>query len=423
MRTSQDDYDVRIGFSFLDSQYRQQIDPITLLTYIYLRRYVWRGKSGANKIVQALLSEGCLVARIGQAKLSEQVGVSSRTIRTSIRKLEKMGWVETREFSGDGLYYVLGKQVAIKKDKLKTKGEIFFADAITEEVIEIERKNKEKERKKKTLDSYRSVPGGADQKGRGGRIKMVRVSGTKQHIEVENNKVENNKIDNDRNAPACAERRSDIRSADLLSKTDRQAGQKKKKQKNLEITPSDQPVGNDDEVPEEILRRERAAEVVQEAGKKTKAALEKRLAKKKTKLPKAKTIDFENLPKGATWEDVRDWFRIAVRKKFGQVAVGRWKGHETQLAKDLLVDYGDELVEQAIAYVVQHWEELSVRLKLKSAVPSIGMLWGYRDTIFGEVQVGKPIRYARKGTFEYNKESAGESPSAGWGDLTEKLGD
>jgi hypothetical protein len=140
VRTSYDEYDIRIGFSFLDSRYRLKVDAGMLLTYIYLRRYVWRGRDSRNNVIKRLEKDGFIVARISQSRLAESLGMSIRSIREYTKKLEELDWLIVKEVVGQGLYYVLGERAKATKGKMNVVAEVFYADHATEISVEAEKK-------------------------------------------------------------------------------------------------------------------------------------------------------------------------------------------------------------------------------------------------------------------------------------------
>jgi hypothetical protein len=175
------------------------------------------------------------------------------------------------------------------------------------------------------------------------------------------------------------------------------------------------------QVPERAInRRLESEDVLRKAEMKTKKALERKVRKKAGRTM-VKKVDFEKLPTKAGWSDVRDWLRIAVRKKYGKVSLPSLKPHEKTLARKLLDDHGEELVERAIFYLVDNWEDFSTRMGINSRLPSVAVAYGYSSSLFGEVQLGKGDKSVRFG--EYDAKSADESPATGWGDLAGRTGD
>lgn len=118
--------------------------------------------------------------------------------------------------------------------------------------------------------------------------------------------------------------------------------------------------------------------------------------------------------------DVRKWFEEGVVTGLArQVRLAPWGVKEKTLAKRLLREYGVELTRQAVDYFTIGWATISENGRKFRGLPTINLLWGMRDTIFGEVQLGRlrpePIgRDARAQTDEFKASEADENPDVGW---------
>lgn len=173
---------------------------------------------------------------------------------------------------------------------------------------------------------------------------------------------------------------------------------------------------------DEAVKRMTSVDLAMERARmKTRKAIEDRMRKKKRRSdgrrPDAKK-------ERITAVDVEEWFKDEVRREYGpELRQSKWTLKEKANAKLLLEGYGPELVEKAIQHMVRDWRGLAERIRVTSAVPSIGILTGYRDTIFAEVQVGTVRRKADPMSGEYDEGVAKESPTIGWGDLAKRSGD
>ena len=161
-----------------------------------------------------------------------------------------------------------------------------------------------------------------------------------------------------------------------------------------------------------------ASTVVKQAQAKHRRAMDRQDAKKARK--KAPSDDAGgDEEKKITANDVEKWFRDGAAICFGGVKTGKWALKDKSNAKMLLDSYGPELVKETVEYLFREWDSLSSSLKLVG-LPSVGLLTGYRDTIFGMVQLGE-TGTKRRG--EYDPRTAKDSPSSGWGNLAARVGD
>jgi len=86
--------------------------------------------------------------------------------------------------------------------------------------------------------------------------------------------------------------------------------------------------------------------------------------------------------------DVERWLKAGVAQLYGKpINQGRWGAKERKLAKNLLADFGPEMVERAVAHFCAHWKTMvhNSRGQL-DGMPTINLLWGMRARVFAEVQ-------------------------------------
>lgn len=133
MRTHFDDRTINIGFSFLDSAYAREIEPLDLLVYIYLRRFVWRSKTKGNAYLLEIARD-FLVAYKEQKNLADHMGISVDTFQRALDRLLNLKWIKKHQTAiGQPLYYVLGDR--------KGNTESYYADNLVEAVVEAARKD------------------------------------------------------------------------------------------------------------------------------------------------------------------------------------------------------------------------------------------------------------------------------------------
>lgn len=80
------------------------------------------------------------------------------------------------------------------------------------------------------------------------------------------------------------------------------------------------------------------------------------------------------------YEWARDWYE----RFFPTVQMSKWKEQQYRQFKQLMDAYSDNepLIRKAWEYTCENWDELSRKLKIAEAAPTIGVLLGYRDRIF-----------------------------------------
>lgn len=136
----------------------------------------------------------------------------------------------------------------------------------------------------------------------------------------------------------------------------------------------------------------------------------KKREKKRMKFElKSEAPDFgscQNDGKGAkkkiTCYTVRSWFREGIEKNINwKVTIPPnkdwWGGKQFSLAKRLLGLYDGELVNSAVKYLCENWEEMvgdsDGRL---TGLPTIELLWSSRERIFPHVERGLPYSPPQK---------------------------
>lgn len=116
--------------------------------------------------------------------------------------------------------------------------------------------------------------------------------------------------------------------------------------------------------------------------------------------------------------DVFEWFRTRHEVDMDRrVIIGDWTVAQKTLASKLLGTYGPDLVKRGVDWVFDNWGEIqrSSRGNLGGR-PSINVLWGFRETVFMELQSPKsskldPARDS-KNSDEFRERSG--RPTIGW---------
>lgn len=393
MRTRRDEFDVRVGFSFMDSDYCWSIPGDVRWFYMLLRRNVWRGKHW-NKEIDDMVKSGQLVSYLSQDEAAEKMHCSVRTIGSWTASLRQLGWIETTQIQGRAMAYILGRRVVAEGAGRSHQFEVFFADSVVEQEV-----TAELERKQTSEASFRAPRQPASE------VVGSQLPGSDQAQECDSEGESGQKSDGE------------------VDKRSREAVENKPSAANAACQDRDPGVREDQAgIPEGMERRESMDEVLARARAKNQAAIEERI--RKGAQPRAEAE--RRVPKGRSKHEgdegqvtaltVETWFSAALRARWPELVVARWAVKELAMAKQLLFEYGPALVEQAVVHLVSNWDDIAKRLKL-TGMPSIRLLNGYRDTLFGEVQVG----VERPG--EYNKSAAERSPAVGWGGLAKRAGD
>ncbi len=396
MITSKDELFIMIGYSFLDSEYRKKIDPAVFMVYLDLRRYVWRGHKKVHKSVMELTDRDWLVSFVGQEKLAARNGLSIRHLQRVLEKLKNMKWIETQD-TGRGLIYILGKKISTEVDDLKHVGELFFADSMIRSAV--------KEQGEMRYDTHV----GSDTTPTSDQIRRP------CRIEVDSKELHN----------GIKEDLSLSQEPDDNPSQDRDGGEVIQ----LPTHSHGKGLQSADES-EAVARRVGCVQAVDSGVDKNLEAAKRQDLKRRGKMTQRKSGKSRKALEDGGDEvkinskDVENWFRDAMNKKFGAGKTKmKWYPKEQKLALNLLDQYGPELVEKAVVYFVRNWDDISTRMNIESPTPTINILFGYRESIFGEILVGKRRPGVDRLRGEYDAESAARSPTIGWGNLSKRPGD
>lgn len=452
MRTSRDEYDLRIGFSFLDSPALRLIGEKPFLLYLKLRRGIWRSREGR---LGSAFQRGLLVTLANQGGLADELGWSRETVRLGVKRLREVGWLYTEKVRDENeLYYVLGEWKPIRGGG---RGEAFFADAMMEEYEY--RVQADPEQDKEGIlkqffqplvlvegeDAQETGSGGQDSghpvpekqaegAQKSGSIYRKEEKGTKRSGREEENgfppryttglvmprmPVRRHEEDEDESAPDDAF--PAMRKASPGSRLFTDSAPAKKTSR------PDRP-----EDPDAILLAAEVQSIArgQQASSEGRSARAIRAAARKQQQEMEKEgsagAELPTLAEVAGRKPdplvVEVWFKAAMETKYPSMILRRWGVKEKSQARQLLERFpSPDVVKKAIEYMTSNWEDVAERLKL-SGFPSIGLLLsGYGDTIFGESQVGRvaggaPTAKQTREKGEFDPDAAKSSPKVGWGD-------
>ena len=122
-------------------------------------------------------------------------------------------------------------------------------------------------------------------------------------------------------------------------------------------------------------------------------------------------LDAEDARKAYTAADVERWLRDGTIALYGaKFVVPRWTVKQRTLAKNLLLAYGEDLVERSVEHYCQTWKDRVSKSRGRiTGAPTISLLWAMREVVFAEVQVGPKVE--PKNADEYRQDG---SPDSGW---------
>jgi hypothetical protein len=144
MRTSQDEQDVRIGFSFIDSAYATKIGWDVIGIYVILRRFAWRKYDSGS--LGEHLSDGRIVCSVSYRKVAAMMGVSHSYVVRRMKILMSFGWLKREKDQynqGQNIYTLGTRRSWVDGDKTHIE-DMFYADTLAEVEIGLPKKKKKK---------------------------------------------------------------------------------------------------------------------------------------------------------------------------------------------------------------------------------------------------------------------------------------
>jgi hypothetical protein len=89
---------------------------------------------------------------------------------------------------------------------------------------------------------------------------------------------------------------------------------------------------------------------------------------------------------GMNCHDAKELYLELMKDFFPKAKPGRWQGRELAHAKELIDDYGWDLVERVITNACKNWSELSRKMKNEGEYPTIVWIYGFRHGLFADAQ-------------------------------------
>jgi biotin operon repressor len=91
-----------------------------------------------------------------------------------------------------------------------------------------------------------------------------------------------------------------------------------------------------------------------------------------------------------------------MEDKFQGVRIAPWEGRERGQVWNLVEKYSGEIVQEALSYLVERWDEIRTRmLKGRGGVPSVGFLLRFHDVLVVESQLWTEYRRVKKQVDDY----------------------
>ncbi len=150
--------------------------------------------------------------------------------------------------------------------------------------------------------------------------------------------------------------------------------------------PDDTKVDSSNHVLDKIVRGQESINNAKEKAKKSK---DQRLKKKILKSMSGESVKKKRVKRKVsdTTTFEKYWLSI-ISENFDNMIVPSWGIKEKKIAKRLIGIYGIDLCKKVALDVIDNWDDYCARYKLKG-FPSIGLISGYKDSFFAEVQMGK----------------------------------
>ena len=125
----------------------------------------------------------------------------------------------------------------------------------------------------------------------------------------------------------------------------------------------------------------------------------------------------EKTPEQYNANDIELVMARAWHRKGWKTPAPRFTMRDRKHSKDLITAYGPDVVAKVIDGAISSWESLAPKLRLNNAYPSMGIMYGYRNSIFplmidGDPNNGNPSWGSH---FDRNKDSSPEGEEKiGW---------
>lgn len=144
--------------------------------------------------------------------------------------------------------------------------------------------------------------------------------------------------------------------------------------------------------------------IIDKASSDSKKRLEAQLQKAKAKEAKLAALGGKPVPvtRKRQLQTLEDHWRTLMKDKFSGVHIAPWEGRERGQVWNLVEKYTGEIVQEALSYLVEQWDEIRTRmLKGRGGVPSVGFLLRFHDVLVVESQLWTEYRRVKKQVDDY----------------------
>jgi hypothetical protein len=144
---------------------------------------------------------------------------------------------------------------------------------------------------------------------------------------------------------------------------------------------------------------ERLAGIVAEASARGRKIAEAQLQKAKARESKLASLGGKPIPvtRKRQLEALENKWKELMEARFDGTQIASWEGKERGQVWNLVEKYTGEIVEDALQYLVERWDEIRTRmLKGRGGVPSVGFLLRFHDVLVVESQRWTVYRDVKK---------------------------
>ena len=157
----------------------------------------------------------------------------------------------------------------------------------------------------------------------------------------------------------------------------------------------------------------RSQEAINKAKEKAKKSKDQRLKKKILKdMRGSKTKKKKSVRRVSDTTILEEYWFSQIEESFDNMVVPSWGIKEKKIAKNLIGVYGIDLCKKVVLDVIKNWDDYCARYKLRG-FPSIGLISGFKDSFFAEIQIGKKFSGKKSKISDDEFSDNGES-DMGW---------
>lgn len=141
------------------------------------------------------------------------------------------------------------------------------------------------------------------------------------------------------------------------------------------------------------------AAIVKQAGERGRKVAEQQLQKAKAREVKLASLGGKPIPvtRKRQLTSLENQWKELMDKRFPGTQIAGWEGKERGQVWNLVEKYTGEIVEHALQYLVEQWDEIRTRmLKGRGGVPSVGFLLRFHDVLVIESQRWTEYRQVKK---------------------------